>query len=172
MSRPQRSEYHPYYSTYIDQVPDGDILKILESQLDGTLRLLDSIGEEQAEYRYARDKWSIKEVMGHVVDEERTFAYRALMFSRGNPGPLVSVEQDDMVAHANFSERDMADIAHELRHSRLSNIILFRSFDEEILSRKGIAAGNEFTVRSLVYLIAGHETHHLRIIRERYLKGT
>ena len=167
--RPQRDEYVDYYHSYISKVPEGDILAILQTQCDETLRVLSAIDENKAEHRYAPGKWSIKEMIGHVVDAERVFSYRAMCFARNDAGPLPGMEQDGFVEHGRFGKRTLADLAEELRLLRQSNILLFRSFDEEVSLRKGIASGFEFTVRALVYIIAGHERHHLGILNEKYL---
>jgi uncharacterized damage-inducible protein DinB len=167
--RPEQQEYAAYYHTYISKVPDGEILEILAAQNEKTLQLLRTISEQKANHRYAPGKWSIKEMIGHVVDAERVFAYRALCFARNDPGPFPEMEQNDYVENGNFGARTLADIAEEFRLVRQSNIRLFQSFDEEISLRKGIASGFEFTVRALVYITAGHELHHVGILQERYL---
>lgn len=169
MPRPQPTEYAPYYGTYIQLVPDGDINQILARQGDATVAFLSNLSEEQASYRYAPEKWSIKQVVGHVNDTERIFTYRALCFSRGDPTPLPGYDQDAYVANANFDQRSMAHLVAEFQHLRAAHLVLFRSFDEEMLGRRGIANNVEFTVRALLYAIAGHELHHRKIIQERYL---
>ena len=169
MNRPATTEYAPYYQTYLKKVPDGNILQILAQQMEETQALLKSLPTGKADFRYAPDKWSLKEVIGHMVDTERVFAYRALCFSRNDKTPLPSFEQNDYVENANFHQRTLEDIAEEFRLVRQANIILFRSFDEEVEGRKGIASGVEFTVRAIPYIIAGHELHHRGILEERYL---
>jgi len=169
MNRPATTEYAPYYQTYIKKVPDGDIIQILAQQMEETRALLKSLPPGKADFRYAPGKWSIKEVVGHIVDTERVFAYRALCFSRNDKTPLPSFEQNDYVANANFDQRTLEDITEEFSLVRQANIILFSSFDEEVEGRKGIASGVEFTVRAIPYIIAGHELHHRGILEERYL---
>jgi uncharacterized damage-inducible protein DinB len=167
--RPAGSEHAPYHHLYIDRVPHGDIVDTLEKQLESTLSILANVDEQKALYRYAPGKWSLKEVVGHVVDTERIFAYRALRFARGDDTPLPGVEQDDLVARAGFDRRTLASIVEEFRHLRQSNTALFRSFDEGALSCAGTASGMQVSVRALLFIIAGHELHHMAVIRERYL---
>jgi len=170
LTRPSSSEHAPYYSRYIDLVPEGDILQILEVQGETTLRYLSSVTEEKAMFRYAPGKWSLKEVVGHVIDTERVFAFRAFAFSRNDRNPLPGMEQEDYAHGANYEQRPLRDILDEFREVRRSNLRLFRSFNDEMLMRKGIASGYEFSVRCLPYIIAGHELHHVEILRERYLR--
>lgn len=169
MNRPEKNEYAPYYEHYIRRVPEGDIIEILTRQMEKTQQFIKTIPPDKENYRYAQGKWSVKEVFGHLVDTERIFAYRAVCFSRNDKTPLPSFEQDDYITEANFSQRSLEDIAEEFRLLRQSNIVLFRSFDEELLLRKGIASGVEFTVRTIPYIVAGHELHHRQILQERYL---
>ena len=170
MKRPLNTEYVDYYDRYIRLVPDGDIVAILARQIEETLQVLAALPEARASYRYAVDKWSIKEVVGHVVDVERVFAYRALMFARNAPDPQPAIEQDDLVRYANFDQRTLPEICDEFQFLRRSNLVLFRSFDDQIEMRRGLASGFEFTVRAIPYIIAGHELHHMRIIKECYLR--
>jgi len=123
----------------------------------------------KAEYRYQPDKWSMKEVFGHVIDVEWVFSYRALRFARGDQTSLPGIEQDDLVAGANFDSRDLTSLCEEFKHLRSANILLFDSFDEKIMDRVGSASGFQFSVRSILYIIAGHLNHHVGILRERYL---
>ncbi len=172
MTHPEQNECAPYYHTYISQVREGDIIKILENQLEETLQLLKGLSEKKALYRYAPDKWSIKEIIGHVIDVERVFAYRALNIARNDKSELPGMEQDDYVKFAKFDDLPLTDLLEEFRHVRRSNIFLFKSFDEEMQMRKGIASGCEFTVRTFPFIIAGHEKHHQTVLRERYLMMT
>jgi len=169
MTHPEQNECTLYYHTYISQVREGDIIKILENQLEETLQLLKGLSEKKALYRYAPDKWSIKEIIGHVIDVERVFAYRALNIARNDKSELPGMEQDDYVKFAKFDDLPLTDLLEEFRHVRRSNIFLFKSFDEETQMRKGIASGCEFTVRTFPFIIAGHEKHHQTVLRERYL---
>ena len=167
--RPAADEFTPYYGKYIAKVPDGDLCRILTDQLADTLVLIRSMPEARGTHRYAPGKLSIKEVLGHVCDSERIFSYRALRIARGDATPLPGFEQDDYVVAGHFESRTLKDLAAEFSHLRQANLLLFGSLDEAALLRKGQASGADITVRSLVYLIAGHERHHIRVLQERYL---
>jgi hypothetical protein len=171
VERPNETEYLPYYSRYISLVPEGDIVTTLESQIKRTLELLHGISEERAGYRYEDGKWSVKEVIGHIIDAERIFAYRALRIARGDSTPLSGYEQDDYVAAGNFDSRTMADLAEELKHLRLANVRMFRGFDAGAWTRRGKANDAEISVRALAYSIAGHEIHHVNLLRNKYLNN-
>lgn len=168
-TRPASGEYAPSYEKYIALVPEGDVVTRLAQQLETTLRLLRAIDEEQAGQRYAPDKWSIKEVFGHLTDSERVFAYRALRFARGDQTPLSGYEQDDYVRSANFDQQQLADLAAEYESVRRSTIQLLRSLTGEAWARRGKANETEVSVRALAYIIAGHEAHHVKVIKSRYL---
>lgn len=167
--RPETSEYASDFEKYVSLVPAGDVVDTLNSQLDGTLSTLRGITEEQADSRYAEGKWSIKELLGHIIDAERIFGYRALRFARGDQTPLSGFEQDDYVAGGNFGERRMSDLIEEFEHIRRANLLLFRHLNTEAWMRSGAANDNQISVRALAHIIAGHEAHHMRILRERYL---
>jgi len=169
INRPEATEYAPYYGKYILLVPDGDILKTLEDQLGATGELLRGISEVQADSRYAPDKWSIKEVAGHIIDGERVFAYRALRFARGDGTPLPGFEQDDYVRHGSFDACMLSDLASEFEYVRQGTLSLFRHLDGEAWHRRGTASDAEVSVRALAYIIAGHELHHVRILKAKYL---
>ena len=168
-SRPLDTEYAPYYGRYVSRVPEGDVVRTLETQLAETLALLREVPEARAGRRYAEGKWSLKEVVGHMSDTERIFAYRALRIGRGDATPLPGFEQDDYVRDTDFDRVPLADLAAELEAVRRATIHLLRNMDEAALARRGTASGYEVTVRALAYIIAGHERHHVGIIRERYL---
>lgn len=159
----------PYFQRYINQVPEGNILTILTGLAESTHQFLQNLPEEKGNYAYATGKWTIKEVIGHLCDAERVFAYRALRFARNDSTPLPSFEQDDYVANASFSSCPLQDIAEEFFLIRKANIALFRTFNAEVLKRKGIASDYEISVEALLYCIAGHELHHLKVIKEKYL---
>lgn len=167
--RPTADEYFEYYDRYISLVPDGDIINILREQQNSTVEFFHHIPEERGDFRYQPEKWSIKEVVGHIVDVEWVFTYRALRFARNDKTFLHGIEQDDLVAGANFSDRDLPSLSNEFTHLRSANMVLFDSFNENILNRTGTASGYKFTVRSIPYIIAGHELHHIEILKERYL---
>lgn len=167
--RPQSSEYAPYYGTYIRQVPDGDYLEILETQLRDTTRLLGPLTEKQAEFRYAPGKWSIKEVLGHVNDAERIFSVRLLRIARGDETPLPGFEQDDYVKTANSSAQKLSSLLEEFAAVRRATIALVRSLDDSSWLRHGTASGHGVTAIAQAFIIAGHAIHHQRILAERYL---
>lgn len=167
--RPDASEHLPYYGKYVDRVPDGDLLQTLRVQLDETLALVRGLPEERGGHRYAPGKWSIREVLSHVIDAERIFAYRALRIGRGDATPLASFDENTYAAASNADARTLADLAEELEHVRLGNLALFRGLDDDALARRGTASGGEVSVRALAWIIAGHERHHVALLRERYL---
>ncbi len=166
--KPKQGDYNPYYDTYISLIEDNDIIKVLEDQIKTSETYLRTFTEENGNYSYADGKWTVKEVLGHIIDTERIMAYRALAFARNENQPLPGFEQDDYVAKSNFNKRSLDDLINEFKIVRESNIILFKSFDEEILNRRGTASESEITVLALIYIIAGHEKHHMKFLRERY----
>jgi len=171
IATPGASEYAPYYGRYITLVRGNDIIAALEEQPRETQALLSDLSEEQGDHRYAPDKWSIKEVLGHVIDVERVFSYRALRFARADQTPLPSFEQDDYVRNASFADARLADLLDEFVSVRRATVWLFRSLSPEAWMRRGVASGNEITVRAAAYVIAGHELHHRRVLQEKYLSG-
>jgi hypothetical protein len=168
-TRPSSSEYPAYAEAYVSRVPDGDIVETLGKQLDDTLALVRSIPEARGDFRYEEGKWTIKEVIGHIIDGERVFAYRALRFARGDETPLSGFEQDDYVRGGAFDKRSLSDLANEYEHVRRSTIALFANLDAEAWSRRGSANNNETSVRGVAFIVAGHERHHIEILRTRYL---
>jgi hypothetical protein len=166
--RPSPGDYAPYAEQYILLVTGDDVLAALTAQLKQTATLFSGRSERDGNFRYAPDKWSVKEVVGHVADTERIFAYRAMRIARGDPTPLEGFEQDDYVRGAHFGARKLADLVEEYADVRQSSLALFRSLDEEAWVRRGVASGNPVTVLALAYLIAGHELHHRKILDERY----
>jgi hypothetical protein len=171
IGKPDTTEYLPYYGKYVSLVPDGDILTVLGKQMEETLGLLNSIPESRANFRYAPDKWSIKELVGHMIDTERIFAYRALRFARNDKTPLPGYEQDDYVSNASFDNCMLSDLASELQSVRQSTLFLFKHLDESAWMRRGLANDSEASVRALAHIIAGHELHHREILRSRYLSA-
>jgi hypothetical protein len=167
--RPSPNEYFEFYHRYVSLVPDGDIIDILRDQLQKTQDLIALIPDDKGDFRYAPGKWVIKEVFGHIIDVEWVFIYRAVRFARGDKTPLPGIDENKLMTGANFVERSMKSMAEELRHLRLAGIEFFHSLSESILDRPGIASDCRFTVRSIPYIIAGHELHHVRVIKERYL---
>jgi len=167
--RPDSTEAASYYFTYINQVPGDDALPVIEQQLESVTGLCSAISEEKSTHRYAPDKWSIRQVLNHVTDTERAFAFRALWFARGFADPLPSYEQDIAAAGAEADRVAWADHIEEFRRVRLATISLFRNLPPDAWMRTGIASGNRFTVRAMAFITAGHVEHHLKILRERYL---
>lgn len=168
-TRPEKSEFLPYYERYIALVPEGDVVANLVTQMNETQELLRSLPASVATYRYAPDKWSVNEVVGHLIDSERQFAFRALRFARNDASPVPGFEQDDYVRNANFDGHPLADLASELEAVRQSTVFLFRHMDDAAWKRRGIANNAEVSVRALAYIIAGHELHHRAILSARYL---
>lgn len=167
--RPTPEEYFAYYGRYISLVPEGDVVEILAGQINETLALLAPLTEAQASFRYAAGKWSVKQVVGHMIDVERIFAFRALAISRGEQQPLPGFEQDDYVNQADFDHRALADLLDEFTHLRHANVLMFRAMPPEAWGRVGVASGNKISVRALAYIMAGHELYHRAILAERYL---
>jgi hypothetical protein len=168
--RPQPGEYTPYYDRYISLVTANDILAALEDQRRQMLLLLCGRAEADGDLRYAPEKWSLKELLGHVNDTERIMSYRALRISRADATPIEGYEQDDYVRNGPFAGRPLADLIEDYIAVRRATISLFRNLDEPAWSRRGVANQNEVTVRALAYIIAGHELHHRRVLEEKYLK--
>jgi hypothetical protein len=169
ISAPDASEYAEYYGGYVSLVERGDILDALQTQAEETQDLLAQIPEEKGAFRYAEGKWSIRELIGHIIDTERIMAYRALRFARNDATPIEGFDQDPYIKHAAFDAVPLAALAGELRHVRAANIRMFRNLPPEAWDRRGVASDNPVTVRALAYIIAGHELHHLNILKERYL---
>jgi hypothetical protein len=168
ISKPAPSEYAGFYGRYVDLVPDGDVLTALASQIEGTLAQLNKVSDADSLKRYAPGKWSVREAVGHMIDAERVFAYRALRFARNDSTNLPGFEQDDFVAAAYFDRRPWADLLAELAAVRASTVLMFRGFDQEAWPREGVANGNPMSVRAAAYVIAGHELHHMNVLREKY----
>ena len=167
--RPEAGEYSEYHDKYIALVPGTDILGALEAQRLVMAQLLGARSEREGNFRYAADKWTVKEVIGHVTDSERIFAYRALRFARADNTPLSGFEQDDYVKSGGFRDRTLADLAQEFAEVRGATIALFSGLEGPAWQRRGIANHNEVSVRALAFIIAGHELHHRRILEEKYL---
>src|ERR1700722_175239 len=168
--KPTTDEYAPYAAMYVDLVPnDGRILRHLSDNFKAVQQLVCTLSETQLLHRYAPGKWTIKEVPVHMVDDERIYAYRAMCFARGEQQALPGFEQEDYAANSGANERSMESIMEEYKAVRRSTIALFSSFTDEALTRWGNANGYMCTVRGLLYHLAGHELHHLSLIRSRYL---
>jgi len=170
-AKPESNEHDPYYRKYIDRVPDGDIAATLGSQVESTLAFLRSVSEENAGRSYAAGKWTMKQVLGHLIDSERIFAYRALCVGRNDKTWLPGFEQDDYVANADFNARTLESFIEELAAVRRATVNLFKHFTDEEWQRRGIANQQEISARAIAYIVAGHELHHLEILKSRYLFG-
>lgn len=168
-TKPNVSEYAPYYGKYIGLVPDGNILDILVEQNEFINNFFSEISEEKSTYRYAEGKWSIREVLGHIIDTERIFAYRALRISRNDKTALPGFEQDDYVPNSNHANTSIKNLTEEFVLVRKANLKLFESFTDEMWMRTGTASGNPVSVKAAVYVLAGHPIHHINVIKERYL---
>jgi uncharacterized damage-inducible protein DinB len=168
IARPEPGDYAPYYDRYISLVPGSDILATLDTQRRQTMMLLCGRDESEGDFRYAPDKWSAKQVVGHVCDTERIFAYRALRISRGDRTPIEGYEQDDYVRNGPFAAIGLEELIEDYIAVRRATLTLLRNLDESAWRRRGIANKNEVTVTALAYMIAGHELHHRQILEEKY----
>lgn len=168
-ARPAADEHAPYYGRYIQQVPDGDVIDFLARQQDEVAAFLRAIPESLHEHRYAEGKWSIKEVIGHLSDAERIFAYRALRFARADQSPLTGFDENAYVPAGDFGARDYASLVDELVDVRRATLSLLRGLDGDAPLRRGKANDQEISVRALAWVMAGHVVHHQTILRERYL---
>lgn len=171
ISRPENDEFDAYYQRYVSLVETDDIVSTLRNQIAETLAALAEIDEEKAGFRYAPGKWSVKELLGHIIDAERIFAYRALRIGRGDATPIEGYEQDDYIKNAEFDNCRLTHLAMEFALVRQSNVLMYEGLSESAWQRRGVANNCEITVRALAYISAGHELYHLDILKERYLKG-
>ncbi|WP_426450952.1 DinB family protein [Paenibacillus sp. S-38] len=169
LAKPEQNEYNAFYAGYISQVPEGDVSLHLTEQLGKTARLVAGLTETQALHRYAEDKWSIKEVLGHIADTERVMSYRLLRVARGDTTALPGFDQDLFIRGASFDEWPLQRLADELAAVRQSTLSLISGLSSADWLREGTASGYPVSARALAYIIAGHELHHLRIIQERYI---
>ena len=171
IARPEPGEYAPYYERYVSLVSGTDILGTLEAERRKTLLLLSGRDEADGDFRYAPDKWSIRQVLNHLSDCERLFTFRAFWFARGFDSPLPSFDQHIAVAGAQADSLSWDEHVQEFHRVRLATLSFFRNLPEDAWARRGIASDNPFTVRALAYVAAGHVVHHVKILRERYLEG-
>jgi hypothetical protein len=169
--RPQTTEHAPYFSRYIDLVPEDDIVGAIESQGSGTAALLAGVSEEKASFRYAPEKWSMKQVVGHVTDAERVFAYRVMCLARGETASLPGFDENDYVRNANFDQRSFAELVEDLAATRRATLALLRGLSAEAWTRVGTANEKQTSVRAVAYTLLGHERHHVRVLKERYLNA-
>ena len=159
----------PFYHGYVNNIKEKEVISALKNSRAECLALFRTIPEIKAEFRYAEDKWTVKELINHIIDAERVFAYRALSFARNDASELPGFEENDWARESNANNRTLNSIILEYEHVKQSTIDLFESFSEEALAKKGTANGAIFNVANIGYVIAGHETHHRNILNERYL---
>ena len=168
---PDKSEAAEYYTRYIEQVPSGDIRQVLNAQLADLMSLYSGISDQQSTHRYAPDKWTIRQVASHINDSERVFSFRAFWFARGYEAPMPGFDQDVAVKAAGADERPWQSHVDEFRAVRTTTLALFNALPADAWARRGVASDYPVTVRALAYIVAGHATHHARILREQYLRS-
>ena len=168
MGRPAETEYAPFYARYVALVPETDILAVLEQQVEEFRRLAASVPPERETWRYAEGKWSVREVLGHLVDGERVFGYRAFCFSRGETAPLASFDENQYVSAARSDAIPLRELVDELALVRGSNLVVLRRLEPSEWRSVGTASGHPISVRALAWVMAGHPRHHVNILRERY----
>lgn len=168
-TRPAPDEYAPYYGTYISKVRDGDVVRTLKTQIVDTLAYLRAIPEARGGHRYAAGKWSIRDVVGHVCDAERVFVYRALRFARNDSTPLPGFDENAFVSASRFDDRTLASLIAEFEAVRAATVPFFDALFADEWTRHGTASGKGMSVRALAWVIAGHELHHLDVLKTRYL---
>lgn len=172
MNAPLPNEYAPLQASYVQAASNrGDIVKLLAKLKDSTYDFLTQIPRGKASFAYAEGKWTVKQVIGHLIDSERIFAYRLLCFSRGEKKELPSFNQDEYVGAVDYEERSLKSLADEFKSVREANLYLYESLTDEQLQLTGSANGYFMTVNALLYIIAGHELHHISILRDRYLQA-
>jgi len=170
INKPQPGEYASYAAAYVAKVPNGPVIEILEYLKQSTYNFFSRITTEQADYAYAEGKWTLKQVLGHMIDTERVFSFRALCFSRGDKNPLPGFDQEEYVAASTFDARTIQDLANEFKALREANVYLYSSFTDDQSQMMGIASNHPVSVRALVYMTAGHELYHLDLIKELYIR--
>ncbi len=166
--RPDKNDYDPFYENYIKLVEGDDVNKILSAQSTETQDVLNSFPKSMGDYAYQPGKWTVKEVIGHLIDTERVMAYRAMCIARGEKQPLPGFNQDEYVKAGDFNNRELSDLVYEFRLLRESNMLLAKGLSSEALSKRGIANNKEVTVLALFFIIAGHEKHHMNVLLEKY----
>ena len=169
MSRPQPAEYDPYYQKYVGLVPEDEILPAIEGQIDELNKLFDGVPEEKGTFAYADGKWTVKEVLSHLIDGERMFAYRVFRIARGDKTPIEGFEQDGYIENAHANRRTFSELLNEFSLLREANILFFKNLESGDWVRTGTANNVEISVRSLAWIMVGHIRHHIAILRERYL---
>jgi hypothetical protein len=169
LNRPSNEEYNDYYGRYVDMVPEGHVEEFLARQLEETRRFLTSIAEDRGDYRYGPDKWTVKEVIGHIADTERVMSYRLLRIARGDQTPLPGFNQDDFVQAASVQSCTLSACIEDYAAVRRATLTLMNGLSEEAWTRTGSASNSGVSARALAYIIAGHELHHLKVLRDKYL---
>jgi uncharacterized damage-inducible protein DinB len=169
IDRPKENEVPAHYQNYVNLVKNNDVIKVLKDQVLDIQAVISEIPVEKENYAYAEGKWTIKQVLGHIIDTERVFGYRAMRFARKDKTPLPGFDENDFVAHSNFNERTLYELGHEFAIVREANLAMFRTFGTEELNQIGIANGVEVSVKAIMFLIAGHATHHVNVIKSKYL---
>ena len=169
MKRPETNEFAPYYNTYVSLIEGDNVLPVLDAQTAELRAIFSQTPEEKGTYAYAEGKWTLKEMLSHIIDGERIFAYRVLRISRGDETPIEGFEQDDYIATSNANNRSFADLLDEFDLQRRSNLLLVNNLSDENASRMGTASGVAISARALTYIMAGHVTHHVGVLKERYL---
>lgn len=169
MKRPETNEFAPYYNNYISLIEGDGVMPVLNSQVAEIRSMFVNIPEEKGSLAYATGKWTIKELLSHLIDGERIFAYRILRVSRGDETPIEGFEQDDYIENSNANNRSFADLLDEFDLQRQSNLLLVNNISDEGSKRMGKASGKPVSVRALTYIMAGHVSHHVKILKERYL---
>ncbi len=170
LERPEKNEYAEFYANYVSLVAETDVISALQNQPKDLRKLLSEFSAAEKEnFRYAEGKWSVKELVGHIIDGERVFSYRALRISRGDETPLAAFEENSYVANSSFSNSDFADLIEEFSLLRAANVLLFKNLTDEAWLCRGTASDAIVSVRALAFIMVGHVRHHQNILRERYL---
>jgi hypothetical protein len=169
MKKTELKNINDYFANYIKNVKEEDVIEALENSLNYALEFIPNIPSEKLDYRYLPEKWSIKEILIHLIDSERILSYRALRFARNDKNELLGYDQDEYIKYSGANKRSIADILEDFSIARKANVILFKSFNDEMLSRTGIANKREISVITLGFLLSGHLLHHLNVIKEKYL---
>lgn len=167
--RPNKGDYPEYAQKYINLIEGDDIIWILHQTSKEMSDVINSFPQSKGDYSYAEGKWTVKQVIGHLSDTDRIFAYRALAIARNETQPLPSFDQDLYVEKGFFDSKTLSEISYEYRLIRESNLLLYKSFDISVYNNRGIAAGSEVTVLGILFMVAGHQKHHINILKEKYL---
>jgi hypothetical protein len=167
--RPNEGDYNPFYSSYVNLVPEEDLVSALHTSIQELHDALETIPIEKADHAYAEGKWTVKELLQHIIDTERVFSYRAMAFARGEQQSLPGFDENAYAAHALVSHRHLNEMKEELMMLRRSVYLMYKGFAESSMTNRGLANNNPVTVLALGYIIIGHVRHHIHILQERYL---